>query len=424
MTEMKLSQHVVDTIRLPPGKTDWTVWDDDVVGLGLRLRAGGARGFVFWYRLGRKQRKVVIGSAATISAKQARETAVKLYAQAKLGQDPASAKQAARATAAETFGALLPQYLDRQKQDLRPRAYVEVDRHLTGHAKRLHALPLAAISRRDVAGVLSATAAQLSAASANRVRSSLSGFFSWAIREGLLESNPASWTERRDETPRVRQLSDDELCEIWAALRADAYGDIIKLLVLTGARREEIGALRWSEIDFERGLIVLPPARVKSGRTLAKRKLSHEIVLSEPAAAILKARSRLTWPDGSPCDLVFGRGARGFADWVGSKIDLDHRILAARQITAKKGAKVVAMPGWVLHDLRRLISTTMHERLGVQPHIVEAILGHVGHKAGVAGVYNLATYRADKARAAGLWAEHVLALVEERESKVVPMRTT
>jgi integrase len=185
-------------------------------------------------------------------------------------------------------------------------------------------------------------------------------------------------------------LTDNELRDIWAALRDDAYGDIVRLLVLTGARREEIGALRWSEVDLAQGLVVLPPERTKNRRM-------HEIVLSPPALAILKARPRLVWPDGSPCDLVFGRGARGFADWVGSKGDLDKRIARAAE----------EMPAWTLHDFRRLISTTLHERLGVAPHIVDVILGHVGHQAGTAGRYNLALYREEKRRALERWAVHL-----------------
>jgi hypothetical protein len=60
-----------------------------------------------------------------------------------------------------------------------------------------------------------------------------------------------------------------------------------------------------------------------------------------------------------------------------------------------------------LHDFRRLISTTLHDQLGVAPHVVESILGHVGHKAGTAGRYNLALYREEKRRAFERWAEYV-----------------
>jgi integrase len=415
----KLTSREVAALTLPGGVADALFFDDVVPGLAVRLRAGGKKSWVFQYRAGTKQRRMSLGSATALTAHEARKRASILHAEVKLGHDPAGAKSEARARASETFAAVLPLFLARQKERLRPRAFVEVARHLNTHAKRLHHIPLAEVARRDVAAVLTAVAAQLSGASANRVRTSLSSFFSWCIREGLLDSNPAAWTERREEDARNRLLADEEVREIWASLRDDAYGAIIRLLTLTGARREEIGALRWSEVDLDDGLITLPAERVKSHR-------AHEIVLSAPALAILRARPHLTWPDGSPCDLVFGRGARGFSDWVGSKADLDKRILAARQAAAKQAgadiAKVGAMPAWTLHDFRRLISTTMHERLGIAPHIVESILGHVGHQAGTPGRYNLSLYREEKRRALQRWGEYVCALVEGRQDKIVPLR--
>jgi integrase len=406
----RLTPQQIAGLKLPAGKTDVLYFDDAVPGLALRLRGGGKKSWIFQYRSGTKQRRLTVGAASALTPHEARKRAALLHAEVKLGRDPAGDKSKARVRASETFGAILPLFLARQKERLRPRAFVEVERHLKSHAKPLHHLPLADIARRDVAGVLTAVTAKLSGASANRVRSSLSGFFAWSIREGLLDTNPAAWTERREESARTRLLADEELREIWAALRGDAYGDIIRLLVLTGARREEIGGLRWSEINLDHTLITLPPERTKNHR-------AHEILLSPPALAILRARPRLTWPEGSPCDLLFGRGAHGFSDWVGSKIDLDARILAKRQAAEKQ-----AMPGWTLHDFRRLISTTMHDRLSIAPHIVEAILGHVGHQGGTPGRYNLATYRSEKATALSLWAGHALAIVEGRKAAVVPLR--
>ena len=67
--------------------------------------------------------------------------------------------------------------------------------------------------------------------------------------------------------------------------------------------------------------------------------------------------------------------------WAASKIALDQRILEARKARAV-GDDIAPMPAWVLHDFRRYLSTTMHEGLGIPPHIVESILGHVGHQAG------------------------------------------
>jgi len=403
----RLTQHAINTLALPAGKDDWIYWDRDVSGYGLRLREGGSRTLVFWYRIGRQRRKMVIGSAEAVRATEGRKRAEILYAEVKLGRDPAGAKAESRARAAETVGAVLPLYLARQKERLRPRAYVEVERHLNTHAKQLHRQPLADVTRRDVAGVLATIATNKSDATANRVRSSLSAFAAWCIREGLIDSNPVAFTERRPETSRSRLITPEELREIWASLRDDAYGDIIRLLVLCGARRDEIGAVRWSEVNLESALIELPPERVKNAR-------ERIIMLSQPALAILQNRPRLTWPDGSPCTFVFGRGARGFADWVGSKIDLDARI------SARRGAP---LPDWTPHDFRRLLSTTMHEQLAVPPHIVEACLGHVGHQRGTPGVYNRAVYVNPMREALARWAEFVLAVVEGRESNVVVLHS-
>ena len=157
-----------------------------------------------------------------------------LHAEVKLGRDPAGEKALSTARAAETVGNTLPQFLARQRARLRVRAYVEVERHLNVHAKKLHPQPLAGVTRRDVAATLSALETTLSGATVNRVRSSLSGFFTWCIKEGLIESNPASFTDRRAEVSRDRVLADDELRIIWRALTDNAYGAIVRLLLLTG----------------------------------------------------------------------------------------------------------------------------------------------------------------------------------------------
>jgi integrase len=102
---------------------------------------------------------------------------------------------------------------------------------------------------------------------------------------------------------------------------------------------------------------------------------------------------------------VFGRGVGGFSGWSRAKQDLDARIAAS-------------VPEWHLHDLRRSFSTTMHERLGIPPHIVEDVLGHATFKQGVANVYNKASYRNEKRRALDLWAAHLMVVVEGRDSKI------
>jgi integrase len=228
----------------------------------------------------------------------------------------------------------------------------------------------------------------------------LSSCFNWCAREGLTDSNPAAFTNKRAEVSRDRVLSDGEIRAIWNALPADDFGDIVKLLALTGQRRSEIADLSWNETDFERGLIVLPASRVKNGR-------EHVIPMSGPVRAILEARQQIYGRD-----LVFGvRSDVGGFSFSAHKRRLDEALAGA--VTKE----------WVLHDLRRTVATEMADQLAVQPHIIEAILNHAsGHKGGVAGVYNRAQYLAEKKQALERWADYVVALVEGRSVNVVPMR--
>jgi integrase len=387
---MKLTKVNIARVTVPRGKSETIEFDDDVPGFGLRVRVGGSATWIFQYRQGTKQRRISLGSASAISAQNARERASQLHARVRLGQDPAGQKIESRARAVETFGSVLRPFLLHKKAALKPRTYVEVERHLLVNAKRLHGLQVDAIDRRTVAALLAELATGKSSTVANHVRASLSAFFSWSMRQGLGEANPVIGTGRAvANSSRDRVLTDDELRSIWAALGNDHYGDIVRLLALTGQRRDEIGSLRWHEVDFDKAVIALPVERTKNHKL-------HDIPLSAAALTIIKNQPRLT---GREC--VFGSGANGYSGWSKSKEALDARI-------ADNGA----IPAWRLHDLRRTVSTRMHDDLGIAPHIVEAVLNHIsGHRAGVAGTYNRATYSKEKAVALTRWAKHLLAIV-------------
>jgi integrase len=398
---MKLTKVNVAKITVPHGKSETIEFDDDVPGFGLRVRVGGSATWIFQYRQGSKQRRISLGSAAAISAQNARERASLLHAHVRLGEDPAGQKIENRARAVETLGPILQPFLVHKKAALKPRTYEEVERHLLMHAKRLHGLQLTAIDRRTIALLLAELAANNGPSLANSVRASLSAFFSWAMREGLADSNPIIGTNRAvTKGARDRVLTDDELRSIWDALGNNDYSDIVRLLALTGQRRDEIGSLRWQEINLDKAVVSLPAERTKNGRP-------HDVPLSPPALSILKDRPRLAGRE-----YVFGSGANGYLGWSNNKVALDACIVS-------KGA----IPAWRLHDLRRTVSTRMHDELGIPPHIVEAVLNHIsGHRAGVAGTYNRALYSKEKAVALARWGEHLTSIVSGQRSKIVVMK--
>jgi integrase len=396
---MKLTVKTTDGIKLPKGKSDCIVFDDDIAGFGLRLREGGSRTWVYQYRIGKKQRRMVLGSAKSVPLSLARKNASDLEAKVRLGGDPAMNKETARIEVGNTFAVLADQFLEARKRSWRTRTYEEVKRYLIKDAKSLHPFSITAIAQRNVANLLSDIAKEKGDVTANRVRSSLCAFFGWIIREGvrLPEGNVASYTNKREESSRDRVLTDGELGLIWNACLDDDYGAILKLLMLTGQRANEIAQLRWNEVHDQQ--IVLPAERTKNAR-------SHVIPLSETAKGILP------WFRKGDRKFVFGRDDTGFSGWGKAKEKLEARVAEAEK----------PLEHWTVHDLRRTVATRMAE-LGVQPHIIEAVLNHVsGHKGGVAGIYNRATYDKEKRDALNLWAEHVMATVEDRVATVVPLK--
>jgi integrase len=408
---MRLTATTIRTLTLPAGARDKTFFDDSLGGFGLRLREGGAARWVVQYDLGGKTKRVTLGTTAMLDLGAARKSAKDILAAVRLGRDPAGAKIEARARAGETFGALLARYLSHKQAQLKAgsRSFKEVERHLTKYARSLHARPVTAIDRRIIAGLVSTIASKNGPTAANCMLGSLSGYFTWLIREGLIEGvNPAAYVNKAPQSRgRDRVLTPDEFREIWSALGNSDYADIFRLLALTGARKSEIGSLCWDEIDFDNAEINLSAVRTKNNRP-------HTIPLAPQAVAILKARPQ------NGREFVFGYG-QGFTGWPWAKAALDGRVAAARKAAGIK----TPMPPWVLHDLRRFFSTTAHDKLGVPPHIVEALLGHIAaFKSGVAGVYNKADYLDERRRALEKWAGYAEGIVTGKRpaAEVVRLR--
>jgi integrase len=210
------------------------------------------------------------------------------------------------------------------------------------------------------------------------------------------------------ERTRDRVLKDTELALIWQCTAGDHDHDrIVRLLLLTGARREEVGSIHWSELeiikDMASALWTLPKHR-------AKNHLAHEVPLGPLTIVQLPKRRGNN-------SMMFGATESGFSGWSRCKARLDLRILKKKRedfITAHGREPLddeIHIPPWTLHDLRRTFSTWCNEN-DVEPHVVEALLNHASGSAkrGVAGIYNRATYRTQKTAALVRWEAHILQL--------------
>jgi integrase len=146
-------------------------------------------------------------------------------------------------------------------------------------------MPVDRIGRKDVAGRVLAIERESGAVTAGRARTALQSTFTWAMQQGLAESNPFVGTKApKGSKPRERTLDDREMAEVWRACEDDDFGHIVRLLILTAQRRTEVGSMAWSEIDLDRGVWVIPSARAKNGR-------QHSLPLSALALNVIAAAS-------------------------------------------------------------------------------------------------------------------------------------
>jgi integrase len=404
---MKLTDETAAGLAMPGGKIDHIYWDEDLPCFGVRLRASQSlsavsRNWVVQYRFGTRQRRESLGDVRKVQAASARKAARQRFAKVELGIDPGAEKVKNRveATAARlTLKHVADRYLAAKQDVLRPRTYNAARLHFTKHWKPLLEIPIDAIRRADVAARLQELIAERGRHSAHAARRNLSAMYGWAMGEGLCENDPVVATNNPAEglLSRDRVLSDNELAIVWRACGDDDFGKIVRLLILTGCRRDEIGELVWSEINFDTCVLTIPGERIKNHRTL-------ELALPSAALDILRTMTR---KEGR--DYVFGRG-KGYNGWSYSTMALNSRI------AAKHGRPLAP---WRLHDLRRSMRTGLG-RLGVRPDIAELCINHV--KGGIEAVYDLHRYQPEIKAALARWATHVSASVEGRESNVVPMR--
>jgi integrase len=365
----------------PQGQVDY--WDKQYPGLILRVSCGGRKAWNYVYRLKGKQRRMKLDIYPAMSVAEAHGAWRKVRDLVQAGRDPA---KEGNGQGAADFASVFEEWLRRDQAKNKSAGVVRryIERDVLPHWQ--HRL-ITEIGRRDCLDVIDALADRGKIIAARRLHGHLHRLFQWAIGRGILTVNPLTGVDKPGaEVKRGRVLNDDELVKVWNAAKRMGwpYGPAFQLLALTGARRDEIGKLRWSEIDG--GEIKLEGSRTKNGEP-------HVIPISAAARSVLENLPRI-----HRSDLVFTlSGTVPTSDWSAAKLELDD--YAALTIP------------WRIHDLRRTAATGL-QKLGTPLQVTEAVLGHTaGSRGGIVGIYQRHDYADEKRAALEAWGAHVMALV-------------
>jgi integrase len=377
-------------------------------GLYLVVQPSGAASWALRYRADGSPRKLTLGRYPALGLAAARKHAAQALGQVAGGKDPARAKTAARAaTKAETdkVERVVELFVERYAKP-KTRDWRETERMLVKEvAGRWKGKRLSEITRSQVNAMLDEIVDRGAPIRANRVFAQLRKMCKWTIGRGIIERSPCDGvTPPSPENKRERVLADVEIKRVWQAAEALdwPFGPIVKLLLLTGARRDEVAGMRWSEINLKERSWTIPKDRSKNDR-------AHMIPLSDTAMAILQSLPHI----GDRVDFVFSTtGRTAVSGFSRMKSTIDGLIAERlREEAEDRGDVANAMSDWILHDLRRTLATNL-QKLGVRLEVTEAVLNHLsGSRAGIVGVYQRHEWADEKRAALDAWARRLDAIV-------------
>jgi integrase len=391
----------IKTLRPEATRKEWpdSGGAGSVRGLYFTIQTSGARSWCVRYRFNGRAVKYTIGPYPHISLKEARQKARGVLGEVAKGNDPAAAKRAARtAVKAErdalTLGRLLEQWealhLIHKRPNYRTAASATLRRVF---AKHLDA-PANGLDRAAVVRQLDELAKDGKAQMGRSAAAYGNSLFGWAMTRGSLAHNPFERVPTAPAVRRDRVLDDSELRAVWLAserLGGYPFTPFLRLLMLTGARRDEIAAARWSEIDLAAKTLTIGKERSKNG-------VAHLIPLSAPAFTIVGALRRI----------------EGKADFLFTTTGHSHVSGYSRLKAAIDNLSRTS--GWTVHDLRRTVATNL-QKLGVRLEVTEAVLGHTsGSRAGIVGIYQQHDWAVEKRAALDAWARRLDVIVAGAQS--------
>jgi integrase len=357
--------------------------DAVVPGLYLIVQPTGVKSWAVRYRVGLRSRKLTLpGRYPLFSLAKARDAARGALESVSEGGDPAATKRTGT-PADDTLAAYTALYRDKHVSTVRPGTAANINRELEHMQDAWLGRSLRSISKKDVVTVIDKAMKRGPSAGVTAWKVT-KAFFAWCeAREDEFASPARSIRKPAKEKSRDRVLDDSELKLTWEAAEAEGgpAGALVKLLILSGARRNEITELARDEIKAE--VIELPGERTKNG-------LPHTIPITPMVKRVLKSLP-------STGRFVLNGTDRPFGDHSGAK----ERVAPA-------------IRPWTLHDLRRSFASGL-QRLGVAPHIVELALNHrAGTFTGVAGIYQRHRYAKEVREAFELWSRHVETLIGKK----------
>ena len=355
--------------------------DQLMPGLVLRISKAGTKTFCMHKRINGKMRRLPIGRFPIVSLVEARERVRQILYEVETGrfEDATGLEVIERPTLGETIPDYIEKHAKVHNKDWK-RKEALLAKFTSLHGKRIDE-----IKRADVVKACDAIH-KTAPVSANRALAHLKHLLGWCVERGIIEANPiAGMKPLSKEKPRERVLTDDELGALWAVCGDEGYpfGDCMKLLMLSGQRRAEVAEMRWSELDLEKRLWTLPSKRAKNGK-------QHTVPITDAMLELLRKTPRFF-----NSDYVFTTTGKSPISGFGRVKDRLDKALPEET------------EPWIIHDLRRTMSTNM-AMLGVPQPVTEALLNHkTGVVSGVAAIYNVYSYADEKREALSLWNGHV-----------------